>query len=205
MHCQKPPGRRSLNPRYFTELYMNLDTITRQSLLSYPQTDAGNSERLIARHGHNIRYIQSWGTWIAWKGSRWETDPAYLYRMAELTARATYEEACALPATSEEQKAARKAAKSFARKSESRASIEATIKLARYRAGVALSHEKLDANPTILPVHNGTIDLETGKLRNPKREDHGYGRFTWIYDPDGNKIELWQPLGPAPVEHDETT
>lgn len=28
----------------------------------------------------------------------------------------------------------------------------------------------------------------------PKREDADYGRFAWIYDPDGNKIELWQPL-----------
>jgi len=28
----------------------------------------------------------------------------------------------------------------------------------------------------------------------PKREDASYGRFAWIYDPDGNKIELWQPL-----------
>jgi GNAT superfamily N-acetyltransferase len=31
----------------------------------------------------------------------------------------------------------------------------------------------------------------------PKREDHEYGRFAWIYDPDGNKIELWQPPSPA--------
>jgi predicted enzyme related to lactoylglutathione lyase len=28
----------------------------------------------------------------------------------------------------------------------------------------------------------------------PKREDYDYGRFAWIYDPDGNKIELWEPL-----------
>jgi len=27
----------------------------------------------------------------------------------------------------------------------------------------------------------------------PNRQDEGYGRFAWIYDPDGNKIELWQP------------
>ena len=27
----------------------------------------------------------------------------------------------------------------------------------------------------------------------PKRDDLDYGRFAWIYDPDGNKIELWQP------------
>ena len=26
-----------------------------------------------------------------------------------------------------------------------------------------------------------------------KRMDESYGRFAWIYDPDGNKIELWQP------------
>jgi catechol 2,3-dioxygenase-like lactoylglutathione lyase family enzyme len=26
-----------------------------------------------------------------------------------------------------------------------------------------------------------------------KREEDRYGRFAWIYDPDGNKIELWQP------------
>jgi predicted enzyme related to lactoylglutathione lyase len=26
-----------------------------------------------------------------------------------------------------------------------------------------------------------------------KREDSDYGRFAWITDPEGNKIELWQP------------
>jgi catechol 2,3-dioxygenase-like lactoylglutathione lyase family enzyme len=29
----------------------------------------------------------------------------------------------------------------------------------------------------------------------PKREDYDYGRFAWIYDPNGNKIELWEPRG----------
>lgn len=27
----------------------------------------------------------------------------------------------------------------------------------------------------------------------PKREDHQYGRFAWIMDPEGNRIELWEP------------
>jgi predicted enzyme related to lactoylglutathione lyase len=27
----------------------------------------------------------------------------------------------------------------------------------------------------------------------PKREDHGYGRFAWIFDPEDNRVELWQP------------
>jgi catechol 2,3-dioxygenase-like lactoylglutathione lyase family enzyme len=28
----------------------------------------------------------------------------------------------------------------------------------------------------------------------PKRMNESYGRFAWIYDADGNKIELWQPV-----------
>jgi len=27
----------------------------------------------------------------------------------------------------------------------------------------------------------------------PKRMNEPYGRFAWIYDSDGNKIELWEP------------
>jgi predicted enzyme related to lactoylglutathione lyase len=27
----------------------------------------------------------------------------------------------------------------------------------------------------------------------PQREDGEYGRFAWIVDPEGNKIELWEP------------
>jgi predicted enzyme related to lactoylglutathione lyase len=27
----------------------------------------------------------------------------------------------------------------------------------------------------------------------PHREDHEYGRFAWITDPDGTRIELWEP------------
>jgi predicted enzyme related to lactoylglutathione lyase len=27
----------------------------------------------------------------------------------------------------------------------------------------------------------------------PKREDYEYGRFGWFTDPEGNRVELWQP------------
>ncbi|MGC1423281.1 MAG: VOC family protein [Terracidiphilus sp.] len=29
------------------------------------------------------------------------------------------------------------------------------------------------------------------------REDYAYGRFAWIWDPEGNRVELWEPPGPA--------
>ena len=35
---------------------------------------------------------------------------------------------------------------------------------------------------------------EAGVKIDPKREDYGYGRFAWIWDPEDNRIELWQPL-----------
>jgi catechol 2,3-dioxygenase-like lactoylglutathione lyase family enzyme len=34
---------------------------------------------------------------------------------------------------------------------------------------------------------------QNGVRVDPKREDYDYGRFAWIFDPDGNKIELWEP------------
>jgi predicted enzyme related to lactoylglutathione lyase len=33
-----------------------------------------------------------------------------------------------------------------------------------------------------------------GVRLDPKREDYSYGRFAWIWDPEGNRVELWQPL-----------
>jgi len=44
------------------------------------------------------------------------------------------------------------------------------------------------------------LDALLAKLRaagvwiDPKREDAEYGRFAWIRDLDGNRVELWQPL-----------
>ena len=34
---------------------------------------------------------------------------------------------------------------------------------------------------------------EEGVQIDPHREDSDYGRFAWIMDPDGNRIELWEP------------
>ena len=46
--------------------------------------------------------------------------------------------------------------------------------------------DDLDALLAQLAAEGVTID--------PKREDADYGRFAWIVDPEGNRIELWQPL-----------
>ena len=39
--------------------------------------------------------------------------------------------------------------------------------------------------------------LRTKGVEILKREDDANGRFAWILDPEGNKIELWEPKRPA--------
>ena len=34
---------------------------------------------------------------------------------------------------------------------------------------------------------------EEGVEVDPHREDYDFGRFAWIMDPEGNRIELWEP------------
>jgi predicted enzyme related to lactoylglutathione lyase len=49
--------------------------------------------------------------------------------------------------------------------------------------------DDLDALLAQLTAAGVTID--------PHREDSDFGRFAWIVDPEGNRIELWQPLPTA--------
>ena len=35
---------------------------------------------------------------------------------------------------------------------------------------------------------------DEGVWVDPKVEEYDYGKFGWIMDPDGNRIELWEPL-----------
>ena len=63
----------------------------------------------------------------------------------------------------------------------------------------------LDPSPASFMVNYIVDDLDAlldrlekaGVQIDPKRQDESYGRFAWIFDPDGNKIELWQPLSPS--------
>ena len=42
-------------------------------------------------------------------------------------------------------------------------------------------------------------DLEGKGIKILGRQDEDYGRFAWILDCDGVKVELWQQLGDAPA------
>ena len=44
-----------------------------------------------------------------------------------------------------------------------------------------------DLDALLEKLRNGGVEIDA------KREAFDYGRFAWVYDPDGNKIELWEP------------
>ncbi len=135
-------------------------------IATFPLTDLGNAERLVHRHGNDLRHTRSRG-WLAWDGRRWATDETgEVMRRAKGTVRAMYPEAAMLPDKHERETLA-----GHAIDSEDVARLNAMVKLAETEPEIAITPAKLDTNPWLLNVLNGTLDLQTGKLSAHRRED----------------------------------
>jgi len=37
--------------------------------------------------------------------------------------------------------------------------------------------------------------IAEGVTVDPERQSYDFGKFGWITDPEGNRVELWQPIG----------
>ena len=145
-------------------------------------TGYGNAERLVARHGSDIRYCHAWGKWVIWNGRRWRVDDrGAIVRLAKATSRAIYAEAAA-----EADDDRRKATAKWAAQSESGGKIEEMIRLAQSEPGIPIQPDDLDADPLLLNVRNGTLDLRTGELHPHRREDLITKLAPVEYDPDAD-------------------
>ena len=130
-------------------------------------TDIGNAERLINKHGSNLRYCHSWKTWLVWTGQRWEHDvTGEIDRRAKDTAVGIYAEASTAQDSDE-----RKAIAKHATESEDARSIRSMIAMAQSAPEVIARPEQFDADPWLFNCANGTIDLRTGELREHRRDD----------------------------------
>jgi putative DNA primase/helicase len=143
-------------------------------------TDLGNAERLVRRHGENIRFIHEWKKWIIWSDNRWKVDSdGAVVRLAKETVTAMYSQALRIMDES-----GRDALIKHALISQAEPRLDAMVSLAKSEIEVVLSAKRLDANPWLLGVQNGVIELRTGKFRAGRREDYITKQAGVSYDPD---------------------
>jgi putative DNA primase/helicase len=137
----------------------------RSQTTTFSLTDTGNSERLIERDGEHLRYCHPWRTWLVQDGKRWHPDDTgEVVRRAKEASKSIYGEAARAPNDQ-----AAKALGNWAKQSLSEARIKAMIELAK--SDVPVVPDDLDADPWLLNVENGTIDLRNGELREHRPED----------------------------------
>ena len=149
------------------ETHGNVAHLPQRSGSAVNLTDLGNAERLVEKHGADLRYCYAWEKWLVWDGRLWKVDDTgEVERKAKETVRAIYAEAAHAEGGD-----TRKALANHAKSSEARSRIEAMISLARSEPGIAVTPEELDADPWALNVFNGTVDLRSGELREHRRED----------------------------------
>jgi putative DNA primase/helicase len=147
-------------------------------------TDLGNAERLVARHGNDLRFAAGLG-WLVWGGQRWKPDrDGEVMRRAKQTVRAIPVEAEGLDADG------RKGVFKWAITSESEPRLRAAVKLAESEAAVVVPVDELDADPWLLNAPNGTVDLRSGELREHRRSDLLTKITGASYQPDAY-FELW--------------
>lgn len=118
-------------------------------------TDVANARRLVARHGGVIRYTTERG-WLVHDGKRYAPDPkaVRILGLARETAISIFDEVKDAPD--------RDAAFMHAKRSQSRHAIENMVAIAR--SDVLASLTDFDADPWVLNVDNGLLDLRTGTL-----------------------------------------
>ncbi|MCC6740597.1 MAG: hypothetical protein IT452_16255 [Planctomycetia bacterium] len=128
-------------------------------------TDTGNAKRLVLRRGNDLRYCYQGGKWLVWDGRRWRIDDGdCVMLLAKETARAIYTEAAATEDSEDAEALSKHATSSLSEKR-----LRAMIALACSECPIA--PQEFDADPWLLNVANGTLDLRSGALREHRRDD----------------------------------
>lgn len=151
-------------------------------------TDLGNTERLVARFGEDLRFCNPWRTWLYWDGFRWAKDETgAAMRMAQKVARGIYKEAL-----NSDDEGFRKNGIAWGLKSEAQARIAALLKLAESKEdSMQLLPKCMDQNPWLLNAANGTINLKTGELQPHNRGDYLTQLAPTPFDPKA-ECPLWE-------------
>lgn len=153
--------------------------------LTFKRSDTGNGERFAQRMRDVVRFCVGEDRWYLWDGSRWRRDE--LNRVLVLTkeiVRDLYVEAAQL------RDAERDRHEAWAQTSQSAGRREAMLRIASAEPGIAIRPDDLDADPWLLGVRTGVVDLRTQTLRASDPADLLTRRAEVDFDPSA-ECPLW--------------
>jgi putative DNA primase/helicase len=131
------------------------------------RTDAGNAARFVEQWSGGVKYVRRERRWYLFDGKRWVPDQVGAHvEFAKLTSQSIYTEAM----TAGDLKTKEALAK-FAARSEAEPSIKRMLDLAASDPAIALRGDEFDADPWLMNVANGTVDLRSSELRPHRAED----------------------------------
>ena len=144
-------------------------------LLQYPLHDTGNSQRMVALHGKDLRYSEIFKKWLVWDGRRWAKDmeDSRAMNLVKKTMDAFYAQALGT---------GREALEKFAFKNFGKQRIASCLYLTD--SALRIHVEDLDTHPYLLNCLNGTLDLKTGELQEHQREDYLTKLVHFEYKPE---------------------
>ncbi|MEJ7786349.1 MAG: phage/plasmid primase, P4 family [Solirubrobacteraceae bacterium] len=160
-------------------------------------SDSGNADRFALDHTGEVVYVPG-GGWYHHTSGRWAPDgDGEMMRRARKTAFGIRTEANTLDQDAKTKRL------TFAGQSENRSRLEAMIDLAKSDPRFVLHSEHLDADPMLLNVANGTVDLRTGELRDHDPADFLSLQAPVEYDPDAAALRYERFLGEVFGDDDE--
>jgi putative DNA primase/helicase len=147
-------------------------------------TDAGNAGIFQRIQGQDVRYLHGQGQWLIWAGTHWNSDKnGEIFRRAFCVserwlaqARSAFREALRLAKIGDEVGSAQAAAKGNtyrknALQTQNIRKIKDFLEIAKAHPDIAITSRALNSNPWLINTKGCTVDLQTGDIYTPRRED----------------------------------
>lgn len=153
----------------------------------YKLNDVGNGRRFVEAWRGEAWYLTDLKCWMIWDGKRWRQDGgSHVFQMATTVAEAIFSEAERIS----DAKIADKVT-AHANRTESFSKINTMVKTAERDRRMVTASDAFDRNPFLLGVENGTVDLQSGELREHAKEDRITKMVSVTYDPEA-KAPRWE-------------